>query len=298
MRYFSVTETAKRWGMSERTVRNYCASEKIPGSFLTGKTWNIPENAVRPGRSGRKGSERNTLPGRMRVEKRDGVLGGIYEEIQVLTAAECVSDRRGSLTEDQIRMIFETGRIGQGGETADLEDVITAINSFCCIDLILDNLSRTLNEHLIQELHRTLKSGTQESRKEWYALGEYKKLPNHADQGNGTIPKETPEAMRKLLEGYRKAPKTLDALLEFQYRFLRIQPFQSGNEGLGTMILLRECLSNQITPVLTGIADQEEYRRELRGWETDRSRLKAFCLKKQMSTNKKLEAFGIETRVN
>ena len=295
VRYFSVTETAKRWGLSERAVRNYCASEKIPGAFLTGKTWNIPENAVRPGRIDRKGSERNTLPGRLRIEKRDGVLGGIYEEIQVRTAEECIQERRGSLTEDQIRTIFETGKIGSGGETVELEDVITAMNSFCCIDLILDNLSRSLNEHMIQELHRTLKSGTQESRKDWYALGEYKKLPNHAESGTGTAPKETPGAMKRLLDTYRKTPRTLENLLDFQYRFSRIQPFQSGNEGIGSLILLRECLSAGITPVLTGGAQREEYLRGLSGWETGRERMMTFCAECQQTVSQGLNRLGIRT---
>ena len=45
MRCFSVAEMAKKWDVSERSVRNYCAHGRVPGAFITGKTWNIPENA-------------------------------------------------------------------------------------------------------------------------------------------------------------------------------------------------------------------------------------------------------------
>ena len=45
MRYLSVAEIAKKWDVSERSVRNYCAQGRVNGAFLTGKTWNIPENA-------------------------------------------------------------------------------------------------------------------------------------------------------------------------------------------------------------------------------------------------------------
>ena len=45
MSYFSVAEIAKKWNMSERSVRNYCAQGRVAGAFLAGKTWNIPENA-------------------------------------------------------------------------------------------------------------------------------------------------------------------------------------------------------------------------------------------------------------
>ena len=48
MEYISVKEASKRWNVSERTVRNYCANNKIDGAYITGKTWNIPENATKP----------------------------------------------------------------------------------------------------------------------------------------------------------------------------------------------------------------------------------------------------------
>lgn len=45
MEYISVNQFAEKHGVSERTVRNYCAVGKIEGAFLTGKTWNIPTDA-------------------------------------------------------------------------------------------------------------------------------------------------------------------------------------------------------------------------------------------------------------
>ena len=50
MKYLSVKDTAKKWGVSERSVRGYCAADRIPGAVLSGKTWKIPENAVKPDR--------------------------------------------------------------------------------------------------------------------------------------------------------------------------------------------------------------------------------------------------------
>jgi len=69
MNYMSVAEIAKKWNMSERTVRNYCAQNRIPGVFLTGKTWNIPESAVNQAFVWSGGLKRETalaggLPGR------------------------------------------------------------------------------------------------------------------------------------------------------------------------------------------------------------------------------------------
>ena len=54
MKYLSVKEIAALWNTSERSVRNYCAAGRVPGAFLTGKTWNIPENVEKPERSNKK----------------------------------------------------------------------------------------------------------------------------------------------------------------------------------------------------------------------------------------------------
>ena len=40
-----------RHGISERTARNYCATGKIEGAFLSGKTWNMPADATLPKRT-------------------------------------------------------------------------------------------------------------------------------------------------------------------------------------------------------------------------------------------------------
>lgn len=69
MRYLSVTEMAKKWDISERSVRNYCAHERVPGAFLTGKTWNIPENAEKPERSNKKKEQPTTLLDILQEEK-------------------------------------------------------------------------------------------------------------------------------------------------------------------------------------------------------------------------------------
>ena len=45
MAYLSVAQVAEKWNISERNIRNYCAEGRVPGAFLTGKTWNIPADA-------------------------------------------------------------------------------------------------------------------------------------------------------------------------------------------------------------------------------------------------------------
>lgn len=41
-------EIAADWGISERTVLNFCRNGKIKGAYKEGKKWQIPDDAVRP----------------------------------------------------------------------------------------------------------------------------------------------------------------------------------------------------------------------------------------------------------
>lgn len=80
MEYISASQFAEKYGISERTARNYCAKGKIEGAFLTGKTWNIPAEATLPKRSKKKVSPLLTA---LREQKEAKMKGGIYHRIQI-----------------------------------------------------------------------------------------------------------------------------------------------------------------------------------------------------------------------
>ena len=63
MEYISVKQYAEKFNISERTARNYCASGKIDGAYLVGKSWNIPVDAVLPDRGQRWQSVDGRQPG-------------------------------------------------------------------------------------------------------------------------------------------------------------------------------------------------------------------------------------------
>ena len=82
MGYLSVSETAKTWNISERSVRNYCAQGRVNGAFLTGKTWNIPEDAEKPERSNKR-KVRVTLLDILQEQRAGKYPGGIYHKTQI-----------------------------------------------------------------------------------------------------------------------------------------------------------------------------------------------------------------------
>lgn len=294
MNYLSVAETAKKWNISERSVRNYCAQERIPGAVLIGKTWHIPENAEKPARSNGKKTPVKTLLSILQEEKRTKYAGSIYHKTQIDLTYNSNHIEGSRLTHDQTRYIFETNTIGVENEVLNVDDVIETSNHFRCIDLIIDHAASTLSEHFIKKLHHILKTSTSDSRKDWFTVGEYKRLPNEVGGMQTSLPEEVADKMKSLLSDYNAVPKkTLDDILDFHVRFERIHPFQDGNGRVGRLIMFKECLKYNIVPFIIEENLKLFYYRGLKEWYNEKGYLTDTCLTAQDKYKAYLDYFRI-----
>ncbi len=294
MNYLSVAEIAKKWNISERSVRNYCAQERIPGAVLIGKTWHIPENAEKPARSNGKKMPVKTLLSILQEEKRTKYAGGIYHKTQIDLTYNSHHIEGSRLTHDQTRYMFETNTIGVENEVLNVDDVIETSNHFRCIDLIIDHAASTLSEHFIKKLHHILKTGTSDSRKDWFAVSEYKRLPNEVGGMQTSLPEEVADRMKALLSDYNTVPKkTLDDILDFHVRFERIHPFQDGNGRVGRLIMFKECLKYNIVPFIIEENLKLFYYRGFKEWYNEKGYLTDTCLTAQDKYKAYLDYFRI-----
>ena len=295
MRYLSVNEIAKKWNVSERSVRNYCAQGRVNGAFLTGKTWNIPENAEKPERSNKKKEMPITLLAILQEQKANKYSGGIYHKTQIDLTYNSNHIEGSRLTHDQTRYIFETNTIGFEKEVMNVDDIIETINHFRCIDLIIDYAKVSLSEKFIKELHFILKTGTSDSRKDWFAVGDYKKVPNEVGGMYTTLPEKVADEMKALLIEYnRKEEKTFEDILDFHVRFERIHPFQDGNGRVGRLIMFKECLKYNIVPFIIEDNLKMFYYRGLKEWNNEKGYLTDTCLMAQDQYKAYLDYFRIE----
>lgn len=294
MQYLSVAELAKKWNISERTVRNYCAAGKISGAFLTGKTWNIPENAQRPARVNQKSTAPETLLEVLRAEKTAGITGGIYHKIQIDLTYNSNHMEGSRLTHDQTRYIYETNTIGLSEGNVKVDDVVETANHFRCIDMVIEEAKYKLSEKFLKSLHLTLKNGTSDSRKDWFAVGAYKKLPNEVGGRETTAPEQVADAIKKLLADYnRSSAKTFEEIIAFHAAFERIHPFQDGNGRVGRLILFKECLRNDLVPFIIDEDLKLYYYRGLHEWSVERGYLLDTCLSAQEWFKKYMDYFRI-----
>ncbi len=293
MEYISVMQFAEKYGISERTARNYCASGKIEGAFLTGKTWNIPADAVLPQRKNVR-KKVSPLLAMLREQKASRLKGGIYHRTQIDLTYNSNHIEGSRLTHDQTRFIFETNTIGISDGIVNVDDIVETVNHFRCLDYIIDHAEEPLSESLIKQLHLLLKTGTSDSQKEWFAVGDYKRLPNEVGGIETSPPQEVHREMKNLISNYNHCKKkVLEHILDFHVRFEQIHPFQDGNGRVGRLIMFKECLANGIVPFI--ITDELKlfYYRGLHEWGHINGFLTDTCLTAQDQYKSLLDYFKI-----
>ena len=281
MKYISVSQAAKKWNISDRSVRNYCALGRVMGARLVGKTWEIPDISEKPERATRSDKKRKLLD-ILREEKSARLSGGIYHRIQIDLTYNSNHIEGSRLTHDETRYIFETNTIGIKDGVVNVDDIVETSNHFRCIDSVIDNAEKPLSESYIKELHFLLKTGTSDSRRDWFRVGDYKRIPNEVGGVDTTAPAEVSREMKALLAIYnKKGTVTLEDIIEFHVAFERIHPFQDGNGRVGRLIMFGECLKHNVTPFIIDEGHKLFYYRGLKEWDSERGYLLDTCISAQ-----------------
>ena len=292
MEFISVSQFAERHGISERTARNYCATGKIEGTFLTGKTWNIPSDAPLPNRTKTKVSP---LLSDLREQKEAKMKGGIYHRSQIDLTYNSNHIEGNRLTKEQTRYIFETNTLGITTESTRIDDIMETVNHFRCVDYVIDHATEKITEPHIKQLHLILKTNTSDSQKPWFAVGDYKRLANAVGEEETTQPKEVHKKMKMLLgDYYSKKQITFDDILDFHVRFERIHPFQDGNGRVGRLLLFWQCLQACEVPFIITEDLRLFYYRGIQNWGQINGYLRDTCLNAQDNYKALLKYFGVK----
>ena len=295
IKYISVEQASQNWQISERSVRNYCAQGRVEGALLEGKTWKIPSTAEKPDRKPRHSSAEETLLAFLKREKDAGLKGGIYHKIQIDLTYNSNHIEGSKLTHDQTRYIFETKTFGVTDKAVKVDDIVETVNHFRCIDLVIEGANTKLTESFIKQLHFILKSGTTDSQKSWFKVGDYKMFENEVGGSETTKPAEVSGAIKALLKEYNSKSKiTFDDILDFHVRFESIHPFQDGNGRVGRLIMFKECLKHNIVPFIITEELKMYYYRGIKNWKAERGFLRDTCFTGQDAMKATLDYFGIK----
>lgn len=229
----------------------------------------------------------------LKEQKSMKLKGNLYHNTQIIFAYNTNHIEGSKLTEDQTRYIYETNTLLTEKESiTNLDDITETSNHFKLVDYMIDIADKELTQDMIKEFHKILKEGTSDSRKEWFNVGNYKKLANEAGNMKTTLPKNVQKDMVKLMQWYNSLGKiTIEDIIEFHYKFESIHPFQDGNGRVGRIIMFKECLKNNIIPFIILDKDKLFYYRGLKKYKSEKGYLIDTCLNAQDQYSRMLEYF-------
>ncbi len=289
MRLVPEEEYAANHGLTVQAVRGYCAEGKLPGAEQEGEMWRIPADAPLPAET-----EHSPLLVALREQMESKMRGGIYHRTQIDLTYNSNHIEGSRLSKEQTRYIYETNTIGITDEAVSVDDIIETTNHFRCIDFVIEHAEEPLTEEMIKRLHALLKAGTSDADRPWFAVGEYKRLPNEVGGKETAAPEDVPAAMRALLQEYTgKRRVSLEEILDFHYRMEMTHPFQDGNGRIGRLIIFKECLAHHIVPFIITEELKMYYHRGLDRWEEVRGYLLDTCLTAQDRYRAILDYFRI-----
>jgi len=292
MDLLTIEEIAAKWGITPRQVRSYCADSRIGGATLERGEWRIPADAQKPERKRRR-TFPTTILGVLDAERSSRISGGLYHRLQIDITYNSNHIEGSRLTREQTRWIFETKTIGEVASDVPVDDIVETANHFRAVDRVIMTATSALTESYIKRLHEILKSGTSDSRKDWFAVGEYKRLDNVVGEMETCPACDVHCEMAKLLAWWRNAEKTFENLLDLHVRFEQIHPFQDGNGRIGRLLLLKECLKYDITPFVIAESSKRFYYLGLQDWRRgSRARLMDTCRAGQDAFILGLRQFG------
>ncbi|MGX8833693.1 Fic family protein [Amedibacillus sp. YH-ame6] len=131
-----------------------------------------------------------------------------------------------------------------------LDDIYETVNSLELFDYVIETLDKPLSKEMLLTFHSIIKDKTKDQRRG--LVGCWKKIPNQIFGSKVVLiePKEVEYKIEKLLKWWEVLNKGLKEIIEFHVMFEHIHPYQDANGRIGRLIMLKQCIENQVDLLL------------------------------------------------
>ena len=259
--YITVNQAAKKWGLSDRRVRNLCLAGKIPGAYREGRAWKIPSDATKP-TDGRYKSKESLVPiieKKLEILKKrrpltEGELERLNEEFLVEFTYNSNAIEGNTLTLRETDMVLRGLTIDQKSFKEHME-VIGHKEAFDYVrQLVSENAP--ISEKIIKDIHYFVLADKKDDR------GVYRRVPvrimgaaHEPVQPYLIVPK-----MEELLERYKSSEEDIVTKMgRFHIEFEGIHPFIDGNGRTGRLLVNLELMKAGFPPIDIKFTDRLKY---------------------------------------
>lgn len=259
--YITVNQAAKKWGLSDRRVRNLCLAGKIPGAYREGRAWKIPSDATKP-TDGRYKSKESLIPiieKKLEILKKrrpltEGELERLNEEFLVEFTYNSNAIEGNTLTLRETDMVLRGLTIDQKSFKEHME-VIGHKEAFDYVrQLVSENAP--ISEKIIKDIHYFVLADKKDDR------GVYRRVPvrimgaaHEPVQPYLIVPK-----MEELLERYKSSEEDIvTKMARFHIEFEGIHPFIDGNGRTGRLLVNLELMKAGFPPIDIKFTDRLKY---------------------------------------
>ena len=298
MEFISIKEAARLWKVSEQAARKYLRRGQVPGAVMENGSWKVPANAEKPGRlalNEEKICEVSPLLKKLIYQQKRNNHYGIYEYLLLNMAYSSNRMASNRLTRAQVEMIHRAHRISPNFEPIKVDDILETVNHLNATDFIIKSCLEPLSPDYIKKIHTLLTYGTFFDWRKANGVGSLRNKPIKVHGIMATSPTAILRELHKLTLEYERDNADLHKILDFHVRLERIHPFIDYNGRVGRLIMLKECLRNNIDPFIIDDKRRIYYSHGIAIWDEDPSLLTNTVLiaqqrfQNQMDTCNKIE---------
>lgn len=257
----TVSQTAEKWGISERRVRTLCDKGQIKGAVKEGKSWKIPDNAEKPA-DGRFRSKENLLVG---IDRKKAVLDGrrpltqgeldrLSEEFIIEYTYNSNAIEGNTLTLRETDMVLR----GLTVDKKPLKDHLEAVGHKEAFDYVRELVKTKveLTESVIKNIHFLVLADRKDDR------GVYRRIPVRimGARHEPVQPYLIEPKMEQLIASYKNSREhIITKLARFHIEFEAIHPFIDGNGRTGRLLVNLELMKAGYPPIDIKFSDRMAY---------------------------------------